>query len=181
MNSVRFSLLLTIISTVFLSGCSQKSQVLKETLSTAFFPDKDAIISPEYLESMPYARMFVGHEGHAHALLVLGFAETNQSNHSSPPSVKLKWFSNKQEMLITENGRLIKTVNLKSGDLTSSHALTSDPLLLGLHKANTPKDWSRHVDWSPDNYFNVQLDSTFTSRGEKLILVNDRPVSTLHF
>lgn len=151
-------------------------------MSLALSGPTDISLPPEQVIDLPYASMYARVEGSAQAFLVLGFAELTHSNASSLSGThRLKWLSANHEMLVTESGRLVKTINLLGGNLSASFSATPDPLALGLLKADTPKTWERHIDWQPGYFSNVTLKSQFEAKGVQTIMVNDRPVETLLF
>ncbi|NGN98455.1 YjbF family lipoprotein [Grimontia sp. S25] len=165
-----------------LSGCSQKYQDVQDTMSLALSGPADIVLPPEQVIDLPYASMYAKVENSAQAFLVLGFAEPTHSKVSALAGVhRLKWLSANHEMLVTERGRIVKTINLLGGNLSASFSSMPDPLALGLLKADTPKIWERQIDWQPGHFSSVTLKSEFKAQGAQTIMVNDSPVETLLF
>ncbi|UXI00533.1 YjbF family lipoprotein [Photobacterium sp. TY1-4] len=174
-----FILLLAMLS---LSGCSQKFNDVNDTLHLALLGENDIQKSDLEIQSLPYASMYARLGNGPQAFMVLALAEpTFGINPAQLPSFQLKWLSNDQGMLVTEHGRLIKTLNLPTGNLLTTQSTTTDPLALGLHLAKTHKHWQRQIDWQPGYHFGYQLHSEFSSQGTAVILINETPVETLHF
>lgn len=167
-----------------LSGCSQRTNALQDTVKLAFLGDKDVVFSPAQVSANPYASIYVKIEDTPQAFVVLAFAEPKISLSSvknAPEALELKWLSADKGMLVTINGRLVKTHNLLSGNLAAVESDTPDPLLLGLHLSSTPKTWTRTLDWQPGYHYGYQVKSEFTLISDDNILINGAPTQALHF
>ncbi|MEZ8131813.1 YjbF family lipoprotein [Enterovibrio norvegicus] len=174
--------------TLPLSGCSQKSTALYDTFSVAAFGPQDIEKSADDIHALPWASIYAKLDGDAQAFMVLGFAEKRAVLTEDAPQVantspiyQLKWLSANNEMVVTESGRLMKTVGLQNGNLLNSESDATDPLQLGLHKDSTPTSWSRTIDWRPGNHFGVTLTSSFANKGIQTLIINEKPVETLYF
>lgn len=167
-----------------LAGCSQKSSSMYETLNLAFFGQVDAHVSTQYVDSLPWASIYAQIDGQPRAFMVLGFAEPGYSiqkvGTQGSRLTQLKWLSAQNEMLVTEEGRLIKTHGLQIGNLTGSYSVEPDPIALGLHLSDTPREWSRTIDWMPGNHFGYRVDSVFHHAGVQTLWINDKAVETLY-
>lgn len=171
-----------VLATLFLSGCSQKFNDVNDTLRIALLGENDAQKSALEIQSLPYASLYARLGDGPQAFMVLALAEPEfGTSPNNPQPIQLKWLSNDQGMLVTEHGRLVKTLNLPSGNLLASQSTFTDPLAQGLHLAQTPKHWQRQVDWQPGNHFGYHLNSEFSNQGKAVVLINNTPVETLHF
>ncbi|MEI8631079.1 YjbF family lipoprotein [Vibrio sp. PP-XX7] len=121
---------------LMLCGCSQNTQDLAATIQSAFWGAETTSISPEAVRQLPYASLYVKQEDNPQALMILTWAEPTQSTgtQSTSKSIALKWLSANREMLVTQSGRIIKTVHLRDGNLISVTAEQPDPISLGLQK-----------------------------------------------
>lgn len=174
-----------------LTGCSQKFNDVNDTVSLAFFGDKDVALSAEEINQLPYASMYARVDDGPQAFMVLAFAENSAtlgltespylSASSSPASNQLKWASADKGMLITENGRIVKTLNLPSGNLVSSQSQQTDPLALGLHLASTPTHWQHTIGWQPGYHFGYPVKSEFTFMANEQLDINDTIKPSKHF
>lgn len=174
-----------------LTGCSQKFNDVNDTVNLAFFGDKDVALSAEEINQLPYASMYARVDDGPQAFMVLAFAENSatlgltESPHlsasSSPASNQLKWASADKGMLITENGRIVKTLNLPSGNLVSSQSQQTDPLTLGLHLASTPTHWQHTIGWQPGYHFGYPVKSEFTFMANEQLDINDTIRPSKHF
>lgn len=167
-----------------LSGCSQRISALNDTVKLAFWGNEDIVLSPEQVSANPYASIYVKIEDTAQAFVVLAFAEPKISLSSvknAPEALELKWLSADKGMLVTVNGRLVKTHNLLAGNLAAVESDEPDPLLLGLHLSNTPKTWTRMLDWQPGYHYSYKVKSEFKLISDDNILINGTPTQALHF
>ncbi|WP_245609104.1 YjbF family lipoprotein [Vibrio rhizosphaerae] len=132
---------------------------MSETIQSAFWGPDNHAISPDKVEELPYASLYVRMGENPLALMILTWAEpTNSPEHPA----NLKWLSANREMLVTQAGRVIKTVNLKEGNLIHLESANIDPLVLGLQKDTTPHSWKYKITWSPGYHTHYQALSTFT-------------------
>ncbi|MGR5066520.1 YjbF family lipoprotein [Photobacterium sp. DNB22_13_2] len=176
-----------------LTGCSQKFNDVNDTVNLAFFGDKDIALSAKEINQLPYASMYARVDDGPQAFMVLAFAEnsvtlgltdlTDLSTSSSvnPSYTQLKWVSADKGMLITENGRIIKTLNLPSGNLVSSRSNQTDPLALGLHLATTPTHWQHTIDWQPGYHFGYPVKSEFAFIASEQLDINDSSKPSKHY
>lgn len=169
---------------VGMSGCSQRISALNDTIKLAFIGDDDVKLTTEQVKANPYASIYAKLEDTPQAFIALAFAEpqvTLSSVRPTPDTLELKWLSADKGMLVTRNGRLVKTHNLLAGNLVAVASTQPDPLLLGLHLSNTPKTWTRTLDWQPDYHFGYTASSQFNFIAEENILINETPTQALHF
>ena len=86
-------------------------------MKEAFTGLEDTTVTLEKVRDLPYASIYA-RINHGHRLfLVLAFAETNPVTQS----LRLKWVSSDGAMLVTENGRIVKTLNLPDYNLVEAH------------------------------------------------------------
>ncbi|MFB2733532.1 YjbF family lipoprotein [Shewanella mangrovisoli] len=166
------------------SGCSQRISALNDTIKLAFIGDDDVTLNAEQIKANPYASVYVKIEDTPQAFVVLAFAEpkvTLSTAKQNTEALELKWLSADKGMLVTVNGRLVKTHNLIAGNLAAVESLEPDPLLLGLHLSSTPKTWTRTIDWQPGYHYGYKVTSEFHQIAEESILINGTPTQTLHF
>jgi hypothetical protein len=180
----RFTLLtLTILLSTGITGCSQKFNDVNDTLSVAFFGDSDTKLASDDVQRLPYASLYAQVDDGPQAFMVLALAEPALSftQENSSTRTQLKWVSSDKGMLVTEGGRLVKSMNLPQGNLIDTDSSQPDPLTLGLQRASTPMHWQRTIDWQPGYHFGYQLTSRFARQDNAVIMINERPVETWHF
>lgn len=173
-------------ATLLTSGCSQKIASVSDTVNVAVYGTADIHKSAQEVAALPYASTYVRIDDQSQLFMVLALAETatgatiNDANATDTPA-QLKWLASDNGMLITQSGRIIKTVNLSQGNLLGTHAKTADPLSLGLHLASTPTTWQRTIDWQPGYHIGYQLDSEFVFQRPEVLTVNGKSVPVLRF
>ncbi|PSW29347.1 YjbF family lipoprotein [Photobacterium phosphoreum] len=178
--------LLISVTALLLSGCSQKITSVNDTVRVAIKGTADIYKSANTIAALPYASTYVRIDNQSQLFMVLALAEsatgetvTTPSSKTSPPL--LKWLASDHGMLVTQSGRIIKTVNLAAGNLSTTTSKTVDPLTLGLHLATTPTTWQRHIDWQPGYHNGYQLDSQFVFNQPEVLTINGKSVPVLRF
>lgn len=166
---MRAFILLLALFMVF--SCSRQSNSLYQTVKIAATGGKDALLTNEYIQQLPYSSIYVRVDGGPQIFVVQGFYENGIA----------KWVSADFAMIATHKGRIVKTTDLYGGNLDSVTNLSSDPLALGLHLNSTPKEWCRAVDWSPGYRYNHSLHSFFQKVGSETLTILGVERSTLHF
>ncbi len=172
------------MSLLGLTGCSQRISALNDTIKLAFIGDKDITLTKEQVSAIPYASIYAKIDDTPQAFVVLGYAEPKASLAStqfSPEPMELKWLSADSGMLVTINGRLVKTHNLYSGNLAAVESSDPDPILLGLHLASTPKTWTRTLDWQPGYHYGYTATSQFNLVAQEDVSINGTATPSLHF
>ena len=179
-------LLLISATALFVSGCSQKINSINDTVRVAVQGTADIHKSANTIAALPYASTYVRIDNQSQLFMVLALAEsatgetvTTPSSKTSPPL--LKWLASDHGMLVTQSGRIVKTVNLAAGNLSTTTSNTVDPLTLGLHLATTPTTWQRHIDWQPGYHNGYQLDSQFVFDQPEVLTINGKSVPVLRF
>lgn len=177
------SLLTISIVLVNTIACSQRISALNDTLKLAFIGDKDTQLSEQQVNNIPYASIYARIDGIPQAFIVLALAEPKftLTLPPTPAITELKWLSADKAMLVTINGRLVRTSNLLTGDLIAVESNEPDPILLGLHLDSTPKTWTRTIDWQPGYHFGYRVNSHFSFIAKENILINDTPTQALHY
>ncbi|WPC74300.1 YjbF family lipoprotein [Vibrio porteresiae] len=141
---------------ILLSGCSENSQNVNATIYSTIIGPDETNISQEIVDNIPYASMYARLGDNPQALLVLGWVEENKT------PVVFKWISASNEMVVTESGRIVKTVNLvNGGNLVALRSSQPDPLTLGVLRNSTPKQWQFTLSWMPGYHMNYEAKSTF--------------------
>ena len=178
-----------------LTGCSQKFNDVNDTIKVALFGEADISLNQNDIEKLPYASIYakVGDGPQAFMVLALAEPKTSLGKHQSPSqqasaqqtslqhTTQLKWMSSDNGMLVTENGRLVKTLNLPQGNLIETISSQPDPLVLGLHLPSTPTIWQRKIDWQPGYHLGYTLQSKFTRQKDAVVIVNEKPIEALYF
>ncbi|MBB1440494.1 YjbF family lipoprotein [Shewanella sp. SG41-4] len=176
--------LLTLFFFLALTGCSntfvQIGGMLKESI--VGLPDDN--ISANEIENSPYSSVYVKINDSHQAYVLLALAEAPQTMPATiitTQNVELKWISSDAGMLVTRNGRLLKTVNLFEGNRINIDSNQTDPVALGLHLASTPIKWQSTIDWQPGYHVSYQQLSTFSFVTDETLTINDKPITLKKF
>ncbi len=141
----------------FLVGCSQKAAITGETLKQALFGTADISVDPQHIRALPYASSYVKINNTTRIFMVLAFADKNPNT----GNIQLKWMSEDNAMIVTENGRIIKTLNLSQHNIAS---ITPRFSLFDFGSNN--QQWSAVYDWQPNYDFDhlAQINSHHTGQ-----------------
>lgn len=137
---------------VLLTGCTPSQQGMVDTLNSAIWGVKDASVTDERIESIPFSTMYLRLNDGPRVLVGLGYIEQDNS----------KWLSQDNAMLVTHQGRLLKTVKLYGSNLSEVRFTTPDPLI-SASKLKNGQTWSRTILWTEgDQRRSAALTSHFT-------------------
>ncbi len=146
------------------AGCSQSQQSLGDTFKVAIFGIPDVEMTPEQVQDIPYASMYVRVNKGSQIFVILAYAENGS----------LKWVTRDKAMLITRNGRLVKTLDLTDNLLEVTN-LTSDPLAQA-NKITDGTEWTRIQSWTQDKQvYSATLTSRFSIAGNETLTVLNVP------
>ena len=143
---------------LLLQACTQTQQGLVDTAKLAVMGPDDVTVSDEKIESLPYASMYLRINGGQRIFLVLGYAEQGQQ----------KWITQDRAMLVTQQGRLVKTRGL-SDNLLAVDNLPQDPLAHPL-TLREGASWTRVMSWTEHGQLRASRAVSTFSRGEDELL-----------
>ncbi|NVD05410.1 YjbF family lipoprotein [Vibrio sp. JPW-9-11-11] len=150
---------LLVLLVVFSTGCSQKFKSVNATLNEAFLGGDDIELTKEQVVGIPYASMYVRVNQGPQVFMVLAFAEMNPVTGVE----QLKWVSADRAMIVTEQGRIVKTLNVFGHNLIHfSRGNTAMP------KVGRPYQWTARYDWEPHN-FNQYAEVSFGGRERDMV------------
>ncbi|NOI77830.1 YjbF family lipoprotein [Vibrio coralliilyticus] len=138
----------------FSTGCTQRFADTNETLKEAFLGFEDVSLNKEAIEKIPYASSYFKINDGPQIFMVLAFVEKN------PQSGKTqhKWLSSDKAMIVTEEGRIVRTYNLPEINLAGKISPNS------IIHFNTPQyHWTSVYDWQPKYQYNHQAKITTES------------------
>jgi hypothetical protein len=145
MRAIHITFIIAFI--LLISGCSQRFQDTSDTLQEGFLGFEDVEVTGESLKEIPYATMYARINDAQRIFMVLAFAEINPETGNT----RLKWLSSDKAMIVTENGRITKTLKLPGGNL--SNLSSSNELF---PPSNTNSNWTHTYDWQPGYNFGNQ-------------------------
>ena len=155
-----------------LAGCSHKVQDIGDTLRVATVGYSDVPLTQEQIRALPYAAIQLKWGHGPRVLSVLALAEGEQ----------LKWVTQDKKMLVTQHGRLIKTLGFAQ-DRVYTGNLAADPLprLLTLMQQRQDMRWASEQDWQPGYISGYKSLSRFEYNGEEVQHILGQPVTLMKF
>lgn len=139
-----------------LAGCTSSQQGMIDTVDSAVWGPKDATVTDEKIQSIPFSTQYLRLNNGPRVFIGLAYIEQGNS----------KWLSQDSGMLVTRQGRLLKTLKLYGNNLSEVIATTPDPLIDAQNLTNG-QTWSRTIRWTEgDQLRSAALTSRFT-RAEK--------------
>lgn len=130
-----------------LSGCTQRFQDTNATIKEAFLGFENVEMSREQVATLPYASAYARINGGHRIFLVLAYTEKNPTT----GVIQNKWMSSDKAMIVTENGRVVKTLFLPDTNLVSISSSSTIP-----KPSSNIGIWKAQYDWQPDYNFGHQ-------------------------
>nr|CRH06920.1 conserved exported protein of unknown function [Candidatus Magnetococcus massalia] len=156
-------------SLLLLSGCavepwmrSAQSYWLKQWQSEQT-SRKPQAFSVEYVKSLPYASMMVTTAGQAQSLLIL----------QERAGDTLTWVGSDRSLLVTQGGRLTKTVGL-ADDLTATRIKDDSSLRATDERSHLQMETSRFVDYRQHGVFDLHIQCRLLARGQESVTILDQ-------
>lgn len=152
----RLFLILAVLSLI--SGCTQKFNDVSATVQEAYGNYIDVELTPEQIETVPYASAYLKLGDQKQVFVVLAFAERNPVT----GKMQLKWVSADKAMVVTENGHIVKTLNLQNNNIAGVYGQVPaySPL-------NTEYDLS--YDWKEQYRYGFPAHITRTYKGKNVV------------
>lgn len=113
------------------------------------------------INKIPYASIGVSIDNASRSLLILGRKEGEQ----------LHWISADRSVLVTQQGRLVKTFGFPE-ELRQTQHIGTDPVAQGLHKLSGETiQHNRIIDIVPEDRFGINVESQFKRMGKEGIKI----------
>ncbi|GAC15439.1 YjbF family lipoprotein [Aliiglaciecola lipolytica] len=158
---------LMICSTIFISACSSTQRAYQQNVKLYFSTKNDIELSQKDVVESPIDLIYIKSGERPYATMALGFIENNQ----------YKWVSADDAMLVTQNGRLVRTLGLLGKNLVHVNDLTDDPLI-SKSDVDVSATWYREIDLNNDHY-GIKLTSSFSvEKNVPLNILNQQFVSS---
>lgn len=155
-----------LILCLLLQACTQTQKGLGETVKLAFFGADDIQMTNQQIDSLPYASMYLRVNDGQQIFVVLGFNENGQQ----------KWITRDRAMLVTQHGRLVKTLGM-ADNLNDVSNLANDPLRDALHLSDGAS-WARVMSWTENGQPRAATaTSRFTRLKDEVLQLAGEPVA----
>ncbi len=159
---------LFLLACLLLQGCTHSQQSVVDTVQSTIYGPKDIVIPDQQIQALPYTTMYLRINDGQRIFVVLGYLENGQR----------KWLTQDRAMLVTQNGRLIKTVKLPDNLLDVSNQ-QQDPLL-NARQLKNGSTWTRSIGWTEDErYRSATVVSRFAPGGEEVLTIAGKRVRCL--
>lgn len=152
----RLLLILPVSSLMF--GCTQKFNDVSATVQEAYGNYIDVELTPQEIEAVPYASAYLKIGNQKQVFVVLAFAEQNPLTGKT----QLKWVSSDKAMVVTENGHIVKTVNLQNNNIAGIYGQVPD-----YTASNT--EYMLSYDWAEQYRYAFPAHITRTYQGKEVV------------
>ncbi len=159
------------IALTLLSGCSQKMADVNASIEELYTSSQDVELTREAIQNVPYPSAYVSFNDERQIFVVLAFADENPAT----GIIQLKWISSDSALIITENGRIVKTVGLPQNNLVS---INSKQLSQPVSELSS---WQASYDWMPDYRYHFTATVTPEKVGSEVIESSQWKLSTQHY
>lgn len=159
-----------VLFSLILIGCTQKVSDINATIDEAIFGFDDIEITQATINNSPYASSYVRIGDGPQIFMVLALVEADQQ----------KWLSSDKAMLVTQHGRIVKTLALPKNNiakLSTKNNTNQDPLsqltpqtdIKSYIAKSGAEDWKATFDWMPNYRYGYQANITWKYKQEELI------------
>ncbi|MBK0034004.1 YjbF family lipoprotein [Erwinia sp. S43] len=152
---------------LLLQACTQTQKGLSETVKLAVLGQDDIELTNQQIANIPYASMYLRLNGGQQIFVVMGFNENGQQ----------KWITQDRATVVTENGRLVKTLGL-ADNLNEVTNLQQDPLRDAL-RLTDGASWTRVLSWTEKGQLRTGTAvSHFTRLKDEVLPLGGRQVAS---
>lgn len=149
----------------FLISCSSTQQAYRQNIQIYLDSEVDVVFSDEEIQSAGVDLIYVRSGERPLATMALAFIEDGQ----------YKWLSQDNAMLITQSGRIVKTVGFIT-DLIYVDNLASDPLIKRVKETNHA-EWNYFIDTN-DSVVGAPIYSSFTAENNVKLHIHQHTFDT---
>ncbi|MBS1190197.1 MAG: putative lipoprotein YmcC precursor [Rhodocyclaceae bacterium] len=166
----RRNFLSLLVASATLGGCANSivGRTLVKAAETSF--GSSSAFNPDYPDKLPYASLAVMTKSTPQALLILAKAEGGE----------LHWMSSDRGVLVTRNGRLVRTVGLPE-NLLYTDFLKNDFFEAGHLPHAEASSVKRLVDMAPGNRYGILVESTLTRVRQEKIRIGRHEYDVMQF
>ncbi|MBW3697581.1 YjbF family lipoprotein [Vibrio sp. T187] len=164
----------SLLNVLLLVGCSQQFQDVNSTFLEYWNGGDDIVLSSDSIAELPYSSAYVEINGQGQIFMVLAFAEVD----TNTGSLQLKWMSSDRVLIVTENGRVVETLQLPYENLV---AMRNNAPAFDLSAEPKSQTWRSRYDWQPDYRFGYHANVTRTYLNDELIITPLNSIETQKF
>ncbi len=167
---MRFLAIIGALSLITACNASPLKNPAMQSLNVVFNGFDDAPVTRQSVETLPYATMLAQIGKSGNALVVLTTAEGD----------KFSWIAADKVVLVTQKGRLVKSVGLIQ-DRTAQKPLGQEPLL---QLAKQPVETLNHrytLDLRYKNLYAIPVNATLQFEGQETITILERTYQTRRY
>jgi hypothetical protein len=160
----------TMISAGAMSGCADSPVLVNayDALKFLALGLEGEEISRENINKIPYASISAKIGKGPRSMLVLGRKSGSE----------LHWFSSDNAVIVTANGRIIKTAGFPE-NITNTVFGNPDPVNRQFHKKNFPEYSHRSIDIDTDQQFGIPVLSRYKVLGQREISISKIIIKTV--
>jgi len=158
-----------ILCILLLNGCVQQFSHVNDTLKEGLLGIEDITVSAEEVSQLPYASSYMRFNQGQRVFMVLALAELNPINGQQ----QLKWLSADGAMVVTEGGRVVKTLNLATSNLARRQPLDLDVEIRTFPSWRQRSTWLERYDWPQNSHYG------YIGKAQLTFIGKSRTISTL--
>ncbi|MFW1503914.1 YjbF family lipoprotein [Vibrio parahaemolyticus] len=143
------------------TGCTQKFSDVSATVQEAYSNYIDVELSADEIRDVPYSSAYLKIGSQKQVFVVLAFAEKNPKTGIT----QLKWVSADNAMIVTENGRIVKTLGLQANNLAGLHGQIPK---YDITQENKVKFESVY-DWTPNYLYSFPAEIIRTKLHQEIV------------
>ncbi|MCS3461796.1 YjbF family lipoprotein [Aeromonas sp. BIGb0445] len=154
-----------IVLSMLLFGCADNNVDSYQQLKFLLSGNEEITITPEAINKLPYASAYVTVDDRPKIFVVLAFADEN----------RLSWVSSDRGMIVTEHGRITKTLKLEN-DLHYYSSTMKDPLIQASFASGAQFSYS--AEWAKDRRSGRSMRSVFRQLADESLDINGTIIAT---
>ena len=154
-----------IVLSMLLFGCADNNVDSYQQLKFLLSGNEEITITPEAINKLPYASAYVTVDDRPKIFVVLAFADEN----------RLSWVSSDRGMIVTEHGRITKTLKLEN-DLHYYSSTMKDPLIQASIASGAQFSYS--AEWAKDRRSGRSMRSVFRQLADENLDINGTIIAT---
>jgi len=161
--------IILILSSLY--GCTQKFKDVSDTVNATIESHKDVNLQANELEAIIYDSIYVSVNDGKRILMILAHIGINAENQTQ----QLKWLSGDKVLIVTENGRIVKTLAFENNNLAgiSTNRDNISPSV----KLN---NWEATYDWLPGYRYQFTAKMKKIQIGQEKLSLSKWSLDTKH-